>query len=113
MSKCYEIVFFTASLSKYAKPLLEKIDKNSVAAAHLYRGSCLYYKDQYIKDLSFLGRDLSKTIIVDNSPMAYCLQPENAVPIKSWFDDPNDNELLDLIPILEALTKVKDVREVL
>ena len=41
MSKCYEVVFFTASLSKYAKPLLERIDKKKIATEHLYRGSCL------------------------------------------------------------------------
>ena len=56
---------------------------------------------------------MNKVIIIDNSPMAYRLTPENAIPIKSWFDDPHDFELMDLIPILEALSKVKDVRKVI
>lgn len=41
------------------------------------------------------------------------LQPSNAVPIASWFDDPEDRELLDLIPFLEDLNLVEDVREIL
>ena len=35
------------------------------------------------------------------------------VPVTSWFDDPNDMELLDLIPFFEALDKVDNVLTVL
>jgi RNA polymerase II subunit A small phosphatase-like protein len=42
-------------------------------------------------------------VIIDNSPIAYCFQPRNAIPILSWFDDPNDDELLKLIPVLQQL----------
>jgi len=52
-------------------------------------------------------------IIIDNSPSSYLFHPENAVPIDTWFDDENDTELLDLIPVLESLTKVDNVRTVL
>lgn len=38
-------------------------------------------------------------------------QPENAIPIESWFDDPDDDELHQLIPILDALAKVSTERE--
>lgn len=67
----------------------------------------------YVKDLSRLGRDMRHVIIVDNSPFAYSLQPENAIPIKSWFDDQTDRELYELLPILEELSKVEDVPQVL
>nr|CAG8524809.1 14500_t:CDS:2 [Entrophospora candida] len=80
MGELYEIVVFTASLSK---------------------------------DLSQLGRELSDTIIIDNSPASYIFHPTNAVPISSWFNDPHDTELLDLIPFLEDLTIVDDVMVVL
>jgi TFIIF-interacting CTD phosphatase-like protein len=52
--------------------------------------------DVFIKDLSNLGRDLDKTIIVDNITENFLLQPENGISIKSWFDDPDDTALLDL-----------------
>ena len=60
-----------------------------------------------------LGRDLNKTIIVDNSPVSYQLQPENALPIKSWFDDKEDRELLKIISVLREFILADDVRSVI
>lgn len=65
----------------------------------------------YIKDLSRLGRPLSGTVIVDNSPASYLLQPDNAVAIKSWFNDPDDSELHKLIPPLISLASSASVEE--
>ena len=47
----------------------------------------------YVKDLSLLNRDLSQTIIVDNSPMSYIFHPENAIDCGSFIDDLADIEL--------------------
>ena len=38
---------------------------------------------------------------------------DNAIPIKSWFNDPSDTALLNLLPVLDALRFVTDVRSVL
>ncbi len=38
---------------------------------------------------------------------------DNAIPIKSWFSDPHDTALLDLLPLLDALRFTNDVRSVL
>ena len=38
---------------------------------------------------------------------------DNAIPIKSWFSDPSDTALLDLLPVLDALRFVSDVRSIL
>ncbi|CAG8674523.1 12493_t:CDS:2 [Funneliformis caledonium] len=113
MGEIYEIVVFTASLSKYADPVLNMLDIHKVVKHRLFRESCFNHKGNYVKDLSQLGRELRDTIIIDNSPASYIFHQNNAVPISSWFNDPHDTELLDLIPFLEDLTTVDDVMMVL
>ena len=113
MSHFYEIVMFTASLSKYAYPLYSKIDKMQVTATLLYREHCTFYNGLFVKDMSKLGRPLEDVIIIDNSPTSYLFQPENALPCISWYEDPQDTELMDLVPILEKLATVRDVRSIL
>lgn len=113
MSHSYEIVMFTASLSKYAEPLYAKLDKAGVTATNLYREHCTFYNGIFVKDMSRLGRAMTDVIIIDNSPSSYLFQPENALPCTSWYDDPTDRELNELVPILEKLAIVKDVRNYL
>jgi len=113
-SKHYEIVVFTASLSKYADPLLDKLDIHNVIAHRLFRESCVIHGTAYVKDLRKLGRRLKDSIIVDNSPPSYLFQPTNAVPIASWFDDQTDTQLLDFCPVIETTMKdIDDVRKLL
>ncbi|XP_061569187.1 CTD (carboxy-terminal domain, RNA polymerase II, polypeptide A) small phosphatase-like a isoform X2 [Cololabis saira] len=109
MGELFECVLFTASLAKYADPVADLLDQWGVFRARLFRESCVFHRGNYVKDLSLLGRKLSKVIIIDNSPASYIFHPENAVPVQSWFDDMTDTELLDLIPLLEGLSKEEDV----
>ncbi|KAI5807674.1 HAD-like domain-containing protein [Peziza echinospora] len=115
VGELYEVVVFTASVSKYGDPLLDQLDINGVVHHRLFRESCHNHQGNYVKDLSQLGRDLKDTIIIDNSPTSYIFHPQHAVPISSWFSDAHDNELLDLIPVLEDLSGsgVRDVSMVL
>ena len=100
MSKKFEIIIFTASISKYAGPLLDILDKDKNCSFRLFREHCTLLNSSFVKDLKKLGRDLKDVIIVDNSPMAYLLNSDNGLPILTWFDDKNDKELFKIIPIL-------------
>jgi CTD small phosphatase-like protein 2 len=64
----------------------------------------------FLKDLNVLGRDLRRTVLVDNSPHAFGYQVDNGIPIESWFDNPADTELLKLETFLRRLAHVTDVR---
>ena len=111
MSQIYEIVIFTASISKYAGPLLDILDKDKFCSYRLFREHCTLINTSFAKDLKKLGRNLKDVIIVDNSPMAYLLNTENGIPILTWFDNKNDKELYKISPLLEFLSQVNDVRE--
>ncbi|KAL0575592.1 hypothetical protein V5O48_006377 [Marasmius crinis-equi] len=113
MGELYEIVVFTASLSKYADPVLDRLDTSHTITHRLFRESCYNHRGNYVKDLSQLGRPIGDTIILDNSPASYIFHPNNAVPVSSWFNDPHDTELTDLVPFLADLGTVDDVRGVL
>ena len=111
MSKKFELVIFTASISKYANPLLNTIDRMGYVPFRLFREHCTLINTTFVKDLTRLGRELKDIIILDNNPNAYSLNHYNGFPITSWFDDKNDDELLKITPILEFLSYVPDVRD--
>jgi len=96
----FEIVVFTAALKDYADWILDRIDTGNVIRYRLYRDHTTFQNGVYLKDLSRLNRDLSKTIIVDNNPDNFQMHPENGIYIKSWYEDPNDQALKHLTNVL-------------
>ena len=106
----FEVVVFTASLGKYADPLLDLLDIHKVIKWRLFREACYPFEGSYVKDLQCMGRDPKSMILVDNSPHSYAFQPENAVPIGTFIDDMEDQELLDCLDTLLAVESAPDVR---
>lgn len=109
----YEIVIYTASLSKYADPLIDWLDPAGLWSYRLFREDWTFYGGIFVKNLSRLARNLKDTIIIDNSPASYLMHPEWALPITSWYDNMDDTELYLLTPILEWLAKADDIRTIL
>ncbi|KAK8950140.1 hypothetical protein KSP40_PGU017163 [Platanthera guangdongensis] len=111
VAQMFRVVIFTASESIYAERLLNILDPDRMLISEcFYRESCVFSDGSYTKDLTILGVDLAKVVIVDNSPQVFRLQVDNGIPIKSWFDDPADQALKSLLPFLESLAYTDDVR---
>ncbi|KAG5180302.1 HAD-like domain-containing protein [Tribonema minus] len=160
VSKDYEVIIFTASLPQYANPLLDRLDPKGLITARLFREHCTFHEGYFVKhctfhegyfvkhctfhegyfvkDLTLLrnNTNLSDTIIVDNSPMAYMFQPDNAIDCTSWLElrralslrcvrarrssdvsrareheDPMDEELYVIAAFLERIRGVPEVRD--
>ena len=112
-STLFELVVFTASIPEYANPLLNRLDPLRRISHRLFRQHCIYSNNFFIKDLSKINRPLNEMIIIDNNPRSSVLNKDNGIPILSWYDDENDCELMKVLPFVEYLASVGDVRDVI
>ncbi|KAJ5037492.1 uncharacterized protein L3040_007666 [Drepanopeziza brunnea f. sp. 'multigermtubi'] len=103
LSQYYELVIFTSQPWAMAEPIIRKLDPYHIVTWPLFREATRYENGEYIKDLSYLNRDLSKVILIDTKAEHAQKQPENAIILKKWEGDPKDTELVALIPFLEYL----------
>lgn len=116
LSEFAEVVVFTAGSASYAGPLIDKLDPDhSLFSARLFRCSTVKTRYQeYVKDLSLLGRSLQRVILVDDKPLSGLLQPHNLLPCMPFTGDYRDHQLMaSYLPLLEHLHHAPDVRPVL
>ena len=116
LNDLYEIVTFTAGTKDYADNILNLLDlDNNIIKYRLYRQHTTILGFSVYKDLSKLGRDLSKVIIIDNLKENFKMQPNNGIFIKTWTNDINDVQFKDLLKILKDIVSfnVNDVRPII
>ena len=107
----YEVVVFTAALKEYASLVVDRLDRNGLISHRLYRDSCRNVEGKLVKDLGFVGRDLKKVVIVDDNPVSFSNQPENAILIKPFVDDVCDRELWKLRGFFDGCDCFDDMRD--
>ncbi|CAG8336411.1 unnamed protein product [Penicillium salamii] len=115
LNQYYELVLFTSVPSMMADQVLRKLDPYRIIRWPLFREATRYKDGEYVKDLQYLNRDLSKVILIDTKEEHARFQPENAIVLDKWTGDPKDKTLVALIPFLEYLAGmgVEDVRTVI
>ncbi|EAU84745.2 NLI interacting factor-like phosphatase [Coprinopsis cinerea okayama7 len=115
VSGWYTLVIFTASMQEYADPVIDWLDAGTgILSNRFFRDSCTQLPNgTYTKDLSIIEADLSRVCLIDNSPISYSVNEANGIPIEGWTNDPTDEALLDLLPVLDSLRFTSDVRRVL
>lgn len=105
----YEVVVYTAAERYHADPILDLLEQEArVSISHrLYREHCqvMGEKQAMVKDLRRLGRDMGRILIVDNSPESFVFQPENAVPIESYFGGGDDAVLPEMLVFLKRVDR--------
>ena len=99
-------MLYTAGLPGYASPLCDALDPTrELLPIRLFRQSTVAAGGHScVKDLSPLGRDLRRTVLVDNSPFSFLLQPACGVPAHPFDGDGADAHLLtSVLPLLREL----------
>ena len=100
---------FTEASEAYAKLMMEAFSNkyNKILFDYkLYRQHTIIIGQDFIKDLSRIGRPLDKTIIIDNIAQNFKMQKKNGILIKPFLgEDQNDQALIDLIPILVNIAR--------
>ena len=102
LAPLYELVIFTAGLQDYADWVLDQLDKEGLISYRLYRQHASPKGVFFVKDLARIGRDLARTIIIDNTAENFQRQVNNGIYIKSFYDDPQDTELEEMLPFLKC-----------
>ena len=107
VGKYYELIVFTTATQDYADELIDAIEEDKIYFEHrFYREHATIIDNDFVKDLSRIGRPLDKIIIIDNMPQNFRLQKENGIIIKAfWGEDNSDTALIELIPILVNIAK--------
>ncbi|AMD22279.1 HGL061Wp [Eremothecium sinecaudum] len=116
VSRWYDLVIFTASMKEYADPVIDWLEGGISARfkQRRYRSDCILRDGVgYVKDLSIISKNLQDMIIVDNSPISYAMNVDNAIQVEGWISDPSDTGLLNLLPLLEGLQFTTDTRNIL
>jgi RNA polymerase II subunit A small phosphatase-like protein len=111
-----DVVLFTAGLAGYAAPMLAALDPASTRLpVRLFRPSTVTVGGTAcVKDLAVLGRDLGRTVLVDNSPFSFLAQPYCGLPAAPFDGCGHDSHLLDtVLPLLRQLAAGGDVRPAL
>lgn len=115
MKENFEIISFTAATREYAEPILNSIEsKEKFFDFKLYREHAVVIGKDFVKDISRIGRDLKKIIIVDNMGMNFRLCKENGILIYPYyFQDKRDTALTELKNILNLIVEEDfgDVRD--
>ena len=107
VSQFYELIIFTSATEAYANSVIEAIEHDKKYFDYVfYRQHTIIVGNEFVKDLTRIGRPLNSTIIIDNMPQNFRFQKENGISIKPfWGQDFNDKTLYDLMPILLDIAK--------
>jgi Dullard-like phosphatase family protein len=113
MGEFYELIVWTSATEAYANSLINALEHEKKYFDYiLFREHASIIGEDFVKDLTRIGRNLDRIIIIDDMPQNFRLQKENGINIKPYFgEDLEDKALYELVPILKQIAQDgKDVR---
>ena len=110
----YELVSFSLESKNINDYILYMIEQDKKYFDYnFYKEHSILYENNLVKDISLIGRDISKIIIVDDDEICFKLNKENGIKISPFNgENNNDNKLFELKKILKEIyiKNYEDVR---
>lgn len=104
LGQMYELVIFGEEESSLVQEICEALDPEArYIAGRIGHESTLLKEGRYIKDLSYMNRDVHKIVCIDFDPEKFYYHQNNVIKIPKWEGDDSDRALIDIIPFLEYL----------
>ena len=103
----YELIAFSCEPNEITEKIIEEIEAHKIYFDYkLYREHSILYENTLVKDISLIGRNASKIIIVDDDENCFKLNKENGIKISSYNgNNDKDNALFELKKILILIHK--------
>ena len=102
----YELITFTSASKEYAQPIINEIELNNKYFDYtFFREHSVISGNDFVKDISRIGRDMKRIIIVDNMEQNFRLNKKNGIKIKAFYGEQNDKVLYELSKILVMIVK--------
>lgn len=113
MGRLYEVVIFGDEESYLVEEICKALDPNNqIIVGRIGHESTLLKDGKYIKDLSYMNRDIKDIVCLEFDPDKFYYHQNNVIRIPKWEGDEYDRALLDMIPFLEHLAQPNlDVRK--
>ena len=103
----YELISFSCEPNDITDKIIKEIESNKKYFDYNFtREHSILYENTLVKDISLIGRDISKIIIVDDDENCFRLNKENGIKIGAFTgNNKNDNALFELKKILILIHK--------
>ena len=103
----YELISFSCEPREVTDPILKEIEsEKKYFDYNLNREHAFLYDNCLIKDISLIGRDISKIIVIDDDENSFKLNKNNGIKITPFNQESkNDNVLFELKKILILIYK--------
>jgi TFIIF-interacting CTD phosphatase-like protein len=117
LSKRHTLHLYTSGTQVYVESATAALGIRERFTKVLHRADCIkgepvsdgFIETDLRKDLTRITDDLAHTVMVEDFPQTI-LQRENAMPIRMWIGDPDDEELLELERFIQQIENEPDVR---
>ena len=101
-----ELIKFTSALKEYAQPIINEIElKNKYFDYNFFREHSIICGNDFVKDISRIGRNMKKIIIIDNMRENFRLNLENGIKIAPFNGNENDGILYELKKLIIMIYK--------